>query len=36
MSCNVDAFNNGDGLHILHPVETWKGEIKLKYSNNPQ
>ena len=36
MSCNVDALNNGDGLDILHPQETWKGEIKLKYSNIQQ
>jgi aldose 1-epimerase len=24
MSCNVDAFNNGEGLVILHPAERWE------------
>lgn len=31
MSCNVDAFNNGDGLYILHPNAIWKGNIIIKF-----
>lgn len=29
MSCNVDAFNNGDGLVSLAPGKTWKTAIKV-------
>lgn len=29
MTCNVDAFNNADGLVILHPGETWKTDVKI-------
>lgn len=32
MSCNIDAFNNGDGLYILHPNEDWKGKIVVQIS----
>jgi aldose 1-epimerase len=31
MTCNVDAFNNCDGLTILHPGEKWSGTILIKY-----
>ena len=29
MSCNVDAFNNGEGLVSLEAGETWTGEMKI-------
>jgi aldose 1-epimerase len=31
MTSNVDAFNNCDGLTILHPKEKWSGTILIKY-----
>ncbi|MEI6410279.1 MAG: hypothetical protein WCR52_12905 [Bacteroidota bacterium] len=34
MSCNVDAFNNADGLCILHPGETWKSAMTVQYAKN--
>ncbi len=32
MTCNVDAFNNGDGLIKLGAGETWRGGFWLRYS----
>ncbi len=29
MTCNVDAFNNGQGLVTLQPEEEWKGKITI-------
>ena len=34
MTCNVDAFNNGDGLRILAPNETIVLECKVSLENN--
>ncbi len=31
MSCNVDAFNNQQGLVRLDPDKTWKGKMILEY-----
>ena len=30
MSCNVDAFNNGDGLIALDPGKEWKAQIAIE------
>ncbi|MBK7938053.1 MAG: hypothetical protein IPJ82_13600 [Lewinellaceae bacterium] len=30
MSCNVDAFNNGEGLVALGPGKEWKAKINIK------
>ena len=27
MTCNIDAFNNGEGLIVLKPGETWQGSF---------
>ncbi|MEZ4886938.1 MAG: hypothetical protein R3E32_19570 [Chitinophagales bacterium] len=32
MSCNVDAFNNGEGLTILERGETWAGSFGVEVS----
>jgi aldose 1-epimerase len=32
MSCNVDAFNNRDGLVALAPGALWRGDFRFKYS----
>jgi aldose 1-epimerase len=34
MTCNVDAFNNKQGLVALAPDKKWKGKIDLKYIQN--
>jgi aldose 1-epimerase len=31
MTCNIDAFNNGDGLKILAPQETLKGSFGFSF-----
>lgn len=31
MSCNVDVFNNGQGLVRLEPEEIWKGKMSVEY-----
>lgn len=31
MTCNVDAFNNGDGLIILEPKAKWTGAMLVSY-----
>jgi len=33
MSSNVNAFNNGDGLYILHPDAVWKGNVMVRYKS---
>jgi len=34
MSCNVDAFNNRQGLIQLEPDKKWRGKMSLQYHNN--
>ena len=29
MSCNVDAFNNGEGLVALEPGKEWKAKMEI-------
>ena len=31
MTCNVDAFNNGDGLITLAPDKEWKAKMEVKF-----
>ncbi len=33
MTCNIDAFNNGDGLKILSTNETFGGKFGVQYKN---
>jgi len=33
MTCNVDAFNNGQGLVTLQPDQEWKGKITIGLEN---
>lgn len=35
MSCNVDAFNNQQGLTVLAPDKKWRGKMSLQYHNIP-
>lgn len=35
MSCNVDAFNNLQGLIELAPDKKWRGKMSLQYHTNP-
>ena len=35
MSCNVDAFNNGQGLVTLEPDREWKGKMTFTLQNQP-
>lgn len=30
MSCNVDAFNNGQGLVVLQPEQEWKAKMEVR------
>lgn len=32
MSCNINAFNNGDGLYILAPDETWEAGVAIRFA----
>lgn len=32
MSCNINAFNNGDGLYILNPDEIWEGGVAVRFA----
>ncbi len=32
MTCNVNAFNNGEGLITLDPDKEWKGKMEIKVS----
>ena len=34
MTCNVDAFNNGQGLVALEPDEEWKGKMEIKFEQD--
>lgn len=34
MTCNVDAFNNKQGLLSLAPNKKWRGKIEITYSSN--
>ncbi len=34
MTANIDAFNNGDGLKILHPTETLSGTFGFSFLKN--
>lgn len=33
MTCNVDAFNNQQGLLTLHAGETWESTVEIQYNN---
>ncbi|MGB0929923.1 MAG: hypothetical protein ACPGVB_04055, partial [Chitinophagales bacterium] len=32
MNCNIDAFNNGEGLTLLKVGQTWKGSFGVALS----